>query len=70
MATFCCLSALFCSGQSQSDLNDSAASDNQKADKKLNLVYQQILKEYRRDTVFIRNFKNAKGYGFYFVMQK
>jgi uncharacterized protein YecT (DUF1311 family) len=60
LATIFCLSASFCFGQTQSDLNDSAASNYQKADKELNAVYHQILKEYRSDTAFIRNLKNAQ----------
>jgi len=60
LAIFFCLSASFCFGQSQSNLDDSAARNYQKADKKLNVIYHQILKEYRSDTVFIRNLKNAQ----------
>ena len=59
-ATIFCFSASFCLGQSQSEMNDSAASNYQKADKDLNAVYHQILKEYRSDTVFISNLKNAQ----------
>ena len=59
-ATIFCFSASFCFGQSQLDLNDSAASNYEKADKELDAVYHQILKEYRSDTAFIRNLKNAQ----------
>ncbi len=59
-STIFCLSVSFCFGQSQSDMNDSAASDYQKADKEMNAVYHQILKEYRSDTAFIKNIKNAQ----------
>jgi uncharacterized protein YecT (DUF1311 family) len=60
LVTIFCLSAPFCFGQTQSDLDDSAAGDYQKADQELNAVYHQILKEYRSDTAFIKNFKNAQ----------
>jgi uncharacterized protein YecT (DUF1311 family) len=60
LATMFCFLASFCFGQSQRDMNDSAASNYEKADKELNAVYHQILKEYRSDTVFIRNLKNAQ----------
>ena len=49
-----------CFGQTQLELNQSSHKDFQKADKELNTVYQQILKEYQSDTVFIKNFKKAQ----------
>jgi uncharacterized protein YecT (DUF1311 family) len=55
-----CLSASFCLGQTQYDLNEAAGRDCQKADKELDSVYHQILREYRGDTAFIRNLKNAQ----------
>lgn len=59
-AAIFCLSASFCFGQTQSEMDDSAASNYKKADKELNAVYHQILKEYRSDTAFIKNIKDAQ----------
>jgi uncharacterized protein YecT (DUF1311 family) len=47
-------------GQSQGEMNQDAAKSYQKADKKLNDVYQRILKEYKEDTAFIKNLKAAQ----------
>ncbi len=41
-------------------MNGSANKDYQASNKKLNAVYQQILKEYKADTAFIRNLKIAQ----------
>ena len=46
--------------QTQGEMNSTASISYAKADKKLNLVYQSILKEYSRDTVFIKNLKIAQ----------
>ena len=47
-------------GQTQSEMNEKAAKDFEKADKELNSVFQQIIKEYRSDTVFIKNLRKAQ----------
>jgi len=47
-------------GQTQSEMNQEEKSKDLKADKELNLVYNQILKEYKSDTEFIENFKTAQ----------
>ncbi len=46
-----------CSAQTQAEMTADAGGRYLKADKKLNEVYQQILKEYSSDTGFIRNLK-------------
>ena len=50
----------FCWGQSQGEMSNGAAQRYQQADKALNTTYQKILKEYKEDTAFIRNLKNAQ----------
>lgn len=47
-------------GQTQLEMNQEEQSKYVKADKELNLVYNKILKEYKSDTEFIKNFKNAQ----------
>jgi len=44
-------------GQTQLELNQTAYADFQKADKELNTAYQTILKEYKKDTAFVKNLK-------------
>ncbi len=44
----------------QSQLNQQAGNKHQNADKELNSVYQNILKGYATDTVFIKNLKEAQ----------
>jgi uncharacterized protein YecT (DUF1311 family) len=51
-------------------MNEDAAKNYQKADKELNDVYQKILKEYKKDTAFIKNLKNAREFEFSFATQK
>jgi len=46
--------------QTQSDLNKQANQKFLKADKELNEVYNKILKEYKDDTVFIKNQKKSQ----------
>jgi uncharacterized protein YecT (DUF1311 family) len=55
-----CWTVSFCFGQSQRELNEDTAKDYQKADKELNNVFQEILKEYKKDTAFIKNLKVAQ----------
>ncbi|MFH0892877.1 MAG: lysozyme inhibitor LprI family protein [Bacteroidota bacterium] len=52
---FCSTSFLF--GQTQLELNDAANQKYLKTDKKLNHIYQEILKEYKEDTAFIKNLR-------------
>ena len=47
-------------GQTQLEMNQEEESNYLKADKELNLVYNQILNEYKSDAVFIKNLKNAQ----------
>jgi len=46
--------------QTQGEMNSTASKSYASADKELNLVYQNILKEYSKDTVFIKNLKIAQ----------
>ncbi len=50
----------FCTAQTQTNLNQTAGKSYQSADKQLNTTYQQVLKAYKNDAVFIRNFKVAQ----------
>jgi uncharacterized protein YecT (DUF1311 family) len=47
-------------GQNQAELNDEAFKSYKKADKELNRIYQQVLTEYRSDSLFIKNLKNSQ----------
>jgi len=47
-------------GQSQTEMNQVACDSANKADKELNQVFQKILKDYKEDTVFIKNIKAAQ----------
>lgn len=62
---FTCILLLFMfndiNAQTQAEMNATAYKDYQKAEKKLNVVYQQVLKEYQSDTTFIKNLKAAQG---------
>lgn len=60
LATLLSLSAAFCFGQTQADMDKDAYNTYSKADKKLNSVYQQVLKEYHDDSIFIKNLKIAQ----------
>jgi len=55
-----CVTVNFCFGQTQLEMNQKADRNFQKADKELNSVYQNILKEYKSDTAFIKNLKIAQ----------
>jgi uncharacterized protein YecT (DUF1311 family) len=48
------------SAQTQLEINATANTDYQKADKELNSTYKKILKEYSTDLVFIKNLKIAQ----------
>lgn len=56
----CCLVSVSSFGQSQTQLNVQADAAYQKADQVLNRTYQQILKEYRTQTVFLQSLKTAQ----------
>lgn len=55
-----CLITMLGYGQTQYELNQIAYKGYLKAEKQLNNNYQAILKAYKSDTVFIRNFKKAQ----------
>jgi uncharacterized protein YecT (DUF1311 family) len=46
--------------QTQGEMNSTASKSYTSADKELNLVYQSILKDYNKDTLFIKNLKIAQ----------
>jgi len=46
--------------QSQTAMNSKAGSGYQSADKELNVVYQNILKQYARKPVFVKKLKTAQ----------
>jgi uncharacterized protein YecT (DUF1311 family) len=46
--------------QTQTEMNAAAAADYAKADKELNKVYQQIMKKYAKDALFIKHMKGAQ----------
>ena len=60
------LSVLFCLtfnlsfAQSQAEMNQDAQSKYKKAETEINSVYQQILKQYSSDQVFIKNLRTAQ----------
>lgn len=54
------LFSLSARAQTQTDLNAAAYARYQKADQRLNQVYQTILKQYSRDGLFIQNLKKAQ----------
>jgi uncharacterized protein YecT (DUF1311 family) len=47
-------------GQTQSEMNRDAANDYHKAQRELDSVYNKILKEYKKDTTFIKYLKKAQ----------
>ena len=55
-----CLPWSEASAQTQRDMNEDAATIFKEADKKLNSLYQKILKDYADDPVFIASFKKAQ----------
>jgi uncharacterized protein YecT (DUF1311 family) len=56
----CCLVSMSSFGQSQTQMNQEADAAYRKADQELNRTYQQILKEYRSQTVFLQSLKTAQ----------
>lgn len=59
ISLFCIISSLGFA-QTQMKMNQSANDSYQKADKELNEIYKKILKEYKTDTVFIKNLKMSQ----------
>jgi uncharacterized protein YecT (DUF1311 family) len=55
-----CLISNFGFSQTQFEMNQSANNDFLKADKELNSVYQEIIKEYKSDINFIKNLKASQ----------
>ena len=58
--TFFLFSIIFSFGQTQYELNQAENKKYKEADKELNIVYQKILKEYKEDTIFIKNLKASQ----------
>lgn len=52
--------SFFAFAQTQTAMNEQAAKSYQKADKELNAAYQNIIKEYSTDPLFIKNLKLAQ----------
>ncbi len=46
--------------QTQMEINEDAHRQLDKADQELNRVYKEVLKEYKGDTIFIKNLKIAQ----------
>ncbi len=47
-------------GQTQIEMNTKAKTEYETVDKELNQVYQKLLQDYKSDSVFIRNMKEAQ----------
>ena len=60
IALVLCISTNFSFAQTQLEMNTEAGNSFLKADKELNSTYNKILKEYKSDTVFIKNLKTAQ----------
>jgi uncharacterized protein YecT (DUF1311 family) len=58
--TLICLPWSEAGAQTQRAMNEDAAASFKAADKKLNVLYQKILKDYADDPVFIESFKKAQ----------
>ena len=54
------LSVNYCFAQTQRELNDTEHKKYLKVDKELNSIYQNILKDYKSDTTFIKNLKTSQ----------
>lgn len=54
------LCSFYGNSQTQAEMNEEANKNYKKADKELNNVYNAILREYKADTLFIKNFKKAQ----------
>ncbi len=55
-----CQTVLICNAQTQFEMNVDASNKAQNADKKLDSIYQNIMKDYAADTVFIKNIKTSQ----------
>ena len=55
-----CLLSDFSFAQTQSEMNLEAAEGFKKSDKQLDSVYKRILKEYKSDTLFIKNLRKSQ----------
>jgi len=60
IALVLCISTNFGFAQTQVKMNTEAGNSFLKVDKELNSTYNEILKEYKSDTVFIKNLKTAQ----------
>jgi uncharacterized protein YecT (DUF1311 family) len=49
-----------CNGQTQLEMNEMAMNEYYKADKALNAVFLKIIKEYRKDLIFVNNLRDAQ----------
>lgn len=56
----CAFLCAVANAQTQADLNDDACATYQKADKKLNAVYQQVLKQHQDDVNFTTRLRKAQ----------
>ncbi|MFA9186895.1 lysozyme inhibitor LprI family protein [Flavobacterium sp. FBOR7N2.3] len=52
--------SLNCFSQTQAEMNQEAYASYDKADKKLNTVYQKILVKYKTDKLFVTNLKKSQ----------
>jgi uncharacterized protein YecT (DUF1311 family) len=57
LLTFCFTVAF---AQTQSEMNREACDDHKKADAELNKLYQQVLREYKADALFVQKMRNAQ----------
>lgn len=55
-----CLTAMVAFSQTQMEMNKQAIKSLEKTNKELDEIYQQILIEYKTDTVFIKNLKASQ----------
>ena len=55
-----CLFTNICLAQAQKELNQTASGDLIKAEKELNIIYLEILKDYKEDEEFTGNLKAAQ----------
>jgi uncharacterized protein YecT (DUF1311 family) len=60
ITSFALLISGFGFAQTQMQMNDSTKKEFLKADKELNQAYQQILKDYKTDTLFLKNLKASQ----------
>lgn len=46
--------------QTQSEMNREACDENKKVDAELNKLYQQVVREYKADALFVQKMRNAQ----------